>query len=185
MRSMTCVIWILMFFTVAGTGCKNEPEGTARAEPAPVAPVVVPTGTTPEAAFKNYQQALRKRDLDFLWSFICEKEKRGDFGAKLYPMNGKNVPASRLQEFADGFHTTPEGVRAMSKPDFDKHFLGMVFEKGAVLIVEQRIANVSITGDTAILDLEVDGEFSSKLALVRDAGQWHMDMGGTSAANGH
>lgn len=174
-----------MIAVLALCACKGESKQSANVEPAakPEPPAkIVPTGTTPEAAFKNYQTALANKDLDFVWAFLSDKDKAGDIGATMKPMNGGNVPASRLQEFAEGFGTTPDGVRKMSKPEFDKHFLWMVLAPAAEIIAQQRLAKTSVTGDTAILDLEGP---ESKLALVKEGDQWHFDMAGTSRANGH
>ncbi len=143
---------------------------------------VVATGATPEEAFKNYQRAVKAEDLDFLWSFLSDKDKRGKIGDLLAPMNGKNVPAARMAEFASGFKLTPDAVHAMGKHDFDRHFIGMVVAKGAPLIPDQKIVKVSTTGDTAILIVDVPAD--TRFAMIREHGQWHWDMAATSAANG-
>jgi hypothetical protein len=152
--------------------------GSAAAEPEdkPVA-----TGATPEEAFKNYQAALVGKDLDFLWWFVSKKDKDGSIGRMLAPMNGGNVPAERLDEFAKGFGTTPEGVRAMSKRDFDRHFLYMGFAQTTELVAGQVIEQVEMKGeDRAILHL---GKPSTKFGMVREDGQWRWDMIETSRLN--
>jgi hypothetical protein len=169
--------WIVVAVLALGA-CKSE----SKTEPKPVPVKIVPTGATPEEAFKNYQTALAKQDLDFLWSFLSNKDKTGDIGQQMAPMNGGNVPAARLDEFAKGFGVTPDEVRKMSKPEFDKHFLWMVMGPAATVITNQKLAKANITGDTAILDLT---DPDSKFAMIKEADQWHWDMAGTSAANGH
>ena len=174
--------------SVHTTSCKKKsrtsagPGSAPGPTPATATFVPVPTGATPEQAFAGYQRALKARDLDFLWSFVSARDKAGTVGQRLAPMNGGNVPAARMAEFEQGFGKSAAEIRAMSKLDFDKNFIWMVVGRGAILITEQTIAKVELSaaGDEAVLELAGP---SSKLALVREDGQWHFDMGGTSAAN--
>jgi hypothetical protein len=141
---------------------------------------VIATGATPQEAFANYQKALDTRDLDFLWAFVSDKDKSGQIGKLLAPMNAGNVPEARLAELTEGFGVTADELRRMSKPDFDKHFIWMTFGRTAIVVTTQQIKNVTIDGTTAILELTHP---RSKLALVQEAGNWHWDLMGTSAAN--
>ena len=188
-RAAVVVAFALVLLSVFTTSCKKKQRTSAGPGSAPgptptaAAFVPVPTGATPEQAFANYQKALEARDLDFLWSFISARDKAGTVGQRLALMNGGNVPAARMAEFEQGFGRSAAEIRAMSKLDFDKHFIWMVVGRGALLITEQTIAKVELRADGNEAVLELAGP-SSKLALVREDGQWHFDMGGTSAANG-
>lgn len=188
---------IVLLVLAVAAGCDKDDKGAkggdpkagsggaakvvADARPAEPEDKPVATGATPKEAFKNFQVALVGKDLDFLWWFVSRKDKDGSIGRMLAPMTGGNVPPDRIDEFAKGFGTTAEGVRAMSKRDFDRHFLYMGFAQTTELVSGQVIESMEMKGDDhAVLQLDKP---KTKFGLIREDGQWRWDMIETSRLN--